>query len=179
MIFCAFFFFLREALFTYLFFSSLDVLKFHPEPRAKILCWYVLMWIFILPSCWTLDGSGILRTCVFWFWGMFFKYDNFLLLYVLSFNFWNYYYSAVGPSGLASNFIFSLLPLLLKRNLWVQSKTVTKEAPELTFSSGYTESKATHRATPSERNLEASWETPTHQVKKKTSAVKWVGKVET
>ena len=60
-----------------------------------------------------------------------------------------------------------------------QSKIGTQEAPVLASSYWLTISTKAHGATPSERNLEASWETPTHQVKKKTSAVKWVGKVET
>lgn len=43
----------------------------------------------------------------------------------------------------------------------------TKEAPELTFCHGHTEFTATYGITPSERNSETSWVTPTCPVKEK------------
>lgn len=47
----------------------------------------------------------------------------------------------------------------------------TKEAPELTFCHGHTEFTATYGITPSERNSETSWVTPTCPVKEKKKKV--------
>lgn len=58
-------------------------------------------------------------------------------------------------------------------------KMVTEEASKLPFSYWQDKYAATHGASPSERDPETNWPTPTNQEDEKPPTSSWIGKTET